>query len=197
MTTAIYPVITVIHGECVRATVPAIEALLAAGNRVAAGGVQVWPGNAMRAAQVAADIGWTVWLTRVPEGLRPVAINQHAPNIDDVALRLDSEPAYPRESRLFDAWQEAQWTIGCPAKGCGRALLWAEAGYVPGWRVCAGGGHFASLDRLAGVGSVIATPKGRVPVKSVYYIDAIGFCSHDCPDGETCHHRILSRRWGG
>lgn len=38
----------------------------------------------------------------------------------------DMTPRYDR-----GAW------MGCPT--CGAALLWCEAGFVPGWRICLGG----------------------------------------------------------
>lgn len=183
----------IIHGERVRATIPAVEALLAAGNRLAVAGVEVRPGSVMQAAQLAAEHGWTVWLTtpaagvvlvRAPDptgrteprwaGAWPEQRQVQSPVMVD-ALRLASEPEYPGEQPRRDAWEEARWTIGCPAKGCGRALLWAEAGYVPGWRVCAGGGHFASLDRLAGVGEAVVMSKGRVHADSQYRISDVAY----------------------
>ena len=51
------------------------------------------------------------------------------------ALRLAWEPPYPGEREDTDMWRAAD-VARCPK--CGAALVWYEAGYVPGYRVCAG-----------------------------------------------------------
>jgi len=49
-----------------------------------------------------------------------------------LALRLDNEPEYPGECPA--AWyQRGEW-LPCPQ--CGAPIVWYEAGYVPGYRVC-------------------------------------------------------------
>ena len=129
-----------IRSDQYRATIPAIEAILREpGNRVERpAGVEVRPGSVFGAAQEPSGL-WAIWLARPPAGIIVVRILGSS----DVAIRMADEPEYPGEAPA--AWHErGEWTP-CPAQGCGRALLWAEAGYVPGYRVCAGGGHFARL----------------------------------------------------
>lgn len=55
-----------------------------------------------------------------------------------VALRLADEPPFPGEIANPDMWMEVELT---PCPKCGAALVWYEAGYVPGYRVCAGPKH--------------------------------------------------------
>jgi hypothetical protein len=55
-----------------------------------------------------------------------------------VALRCADDPPYPGESANLDMWIEVDLT---PCPKCGSALVWYEAGYVPGYRVCAGPKH--------------------------------------------------------
>ena len=50
-----------------------------------------------------------------------------------IAVRLSSEPEWPGEHEA-DYWQRLAWQP-CPV--CGAAIMWYEAGYVPGYRVCA------------------------------------------------------------
>ena len=138
-----------------RATVPAIEALVAAGNEVERAGARVGEGAALGAAQEGGP--WTVYLSRPPCGIEVVRIVGTA----DVAIRLDIEPAYPGETPA--AWHERGDMVPCPE--CGAALGWAEAGYVPGWRVCMGPArHFALLSS----DGRSAAKKGRVQAGSQY-----------------------------
>jgi hypothetical protein len=51
-------------------------------------------------------------------------------------VRLDIEPEYPGEIAAY--WQQLDFT-GCPE--CAAPLVWYEAGYVPGYRVCSRGPH--------------------------------------------------------
>lgn len=182
-----------IRGEDYRATVPAIEALLRAGNRVTVRGRETYmPGPdytegrwiraphpevevglgavAHAATRMSADQTWTVYLTRPVPELRFVAApypDQQGATAD--ALRLADEPPYPGEFR-GDGWREAALRIGCPGpRGhpCGSVLIWAEASYVPGWRFCLRG-HFAFLRRIAGVGEEEITYEGRIPATSQY-----------------------------
>jgi len=56
-------------------------------------------------------------------------------------LRLIDEPAYPGEwaNGVGIAWHERGDWVRCPR--CGHALVWYEAGYVPGYRLCTRGHH--------------------------------------------------------
>lgn len=159
-----------IPGQQVRATVPAIEAVIRAGNRVTRGGIEIVEATAARAAAILPD-PWTVWLTRPPPSVVRVDIEERAEIgyrlVPAIRLRLD--PPYPQESEHGDGWARAEWVAcpGPPGHPCGSVLLWAEANYVPGWRFCLRG-HFASLDRLARVGEAEITYKGRIPDTSQY-----------------------------
>lgn len=54
------------------------------------------------------------------------------------ALRCDDEPPFPGERPNENMWIVVDLT---PCPKCGAALVWYEAGYVPGYRVCAGSDH--------------------------------------------------------
>jgi len=109
-----------------RMTVPVREALAQAGNIV-------------RASEPTADgqHQWEVTLTRpVPVVLCLIGHggSQHR------GLRLADEPRYLQEwNDSAIAWHERGDWIGCPK--CGGALVWYEAGYVPGYRLCTRGHH--------------------------------------------------------
>ena len=109
-----------------RMTIPAREALAALGDLVEVDAVR--------------DVGtvlWRVTLSRPPPsivlGLVPT------PAAADWCLRLDVEPEWPGE--VAPAWWETGAWVPCPHRGCGRALVWYEAGRVPGWRLCTAGHH--------------------------------------------------------
>lgn len=106
-----------------RLTIPAREALLAAGNAVR-------PGGALGR--------WDVSLHAPPKGIVEVLIGQG--NDQHRGLRMDYEPEFPGEwPPDAVAWHEqGQWTA-CPC--CQSALVWYEAGYVPGYRICLHGHH--------------------------------------------------------
>lgn len=53
------------------------------------------------------------------------------------AVRTHEEPPWPLESEA--AWQDVGEWVPCPA--CGASLVWYEAGYVPGYRVCSRAPH--------------------------------------------------------
>lgn len=77
--------------------------------------------------------------------LAPV-LEKGAPTVDyEVALRLGNEPPFPGERPNPDMWLEVDLT---PCPKCGAALVWYEAGHVPGYRVCAGPVHHHFLARL-------------------------------------------------
>ncbi len=56
--------------------------------------------------------------------------------------------AFPREKG--DAWYDPITNVPCPVEGCDQTLVWYEAGYVPGYRVCMrslGDGYFDHASR--------------------------------------------------
>jgi hypothetical protein len=128
-----------------RLTIPAREALEHAGNeiRFAAGG----PASAEPATLDPAlppsvqRIGVTLYdvtLNAPPPGLVICLIGQG--DEQHRGLRLSDEPAYPGEWRDAGiAWHERGEWVPCPR--CGGALVWYEAGYVPGYRLCVRGHH--------------------------------------------------------
>lgn len=80
---------------------------------------------------------YTVVLTpeeTLPGNLVAVHINtKHGQGfMRDVGLRLQTEPQYPGEYRN-SSWELAEW-LPCPV--CGAPIIWYEAGYVPGYRIC-------------------------------------------------------------
>ncbi len=108
----------------VSATIPVIEALREAGARME----PLWP-----------EGGYRVTLpARLPEGII-ASIVRLSPNI---GLRMDNEPEWPMEHP--DVWVQLEWT---PCPTCGAPLVWYEAGYVPGYRVCAQPPHHHVLAR--------------------------------------------------
>lgn len=97
-----------------RLTIPAREALQASGATVTQ----------------EADGRFSVTLEKsVPKGIVATHINGEI----GLALRMEIEPEYPGEiGHAF--WEQVDFT---PCPKCGAALIWYEAGYVPGYRVCA------------------------------------------------------------
>jgi hypothetical protein len=65
-------------------------------------------------------------------------------------------PEYPGEwPQSAIAWHEhGQW-VPCPS--CGASLIWHEAGYVPGYRLCTrpAGGHHVQLAADGRSGKVV------------------------------------------
>lgn len=55
-----------------------------------------------------------------------------------VSLRMENEPPWPGEVTDGDIWDRLDY-VPCPR--CRAPLIWYEAGYVPGYRVCAGKQH--------------------------------------------------------
>jgi hypothetical protein len=106
-----------------RMTIPVREALERAGNEVAP--------------DPAASQRWAVALRAPPAGLVLVRVGADGA---DLALRMEDEPEWPGEWRADSiAWHEVgDWT---PCPTCGAALVWYEAGYVPGYRICLDGHH--------------------------------------------------------
>lgn len=110
-----------IHPD-LRITIPARERLVQSGNRVTP----------------SSDGRWTVELHQPPQGLVYCLIGYG--NEQHNGLRCEDEPAYPQEwpSDVI-AWHEHGDWVPCPK--CGGALVWYEAGYVPGYRLCTHGHH--------------------------------------------------------
>ena len=106
-----------------RATIPVVEALRAAG---------------AKAEPLAAPaIGYQITLgDTMPRGI----VAAHHNDAPHVVLRMDNEPEYPGEHA--DYWVQVDWTP-CPV--CGAPVIWYEAGYVPGYRVCSRPPHHHSL----------------------------------------------------
>lgn len=102
-----------------RATIPVVEALRDAGANVVAlpapaHGYRITLGSMMPSGIIAVHLNATPWL----------------------GLRLAIEPEYPGEHP--DYWQQVDFT---PCPKCGAPVVWYEAGFAPGYRVCAGREH--------------------------------------------------------
>lgn len=104
--------------ERVRLTIPAREALESAGAIILAEPSDGGPAL------------YTVELMdRVPQDVVATRII----DTDHLGLRMSNEPEYPGE--IWHAyWEQLDFT---PCPKCGAPLIWYEAGYVPGYRVCA------------------------------------------------------------
>jgi hypothetical protein len=86
-------------------------------------------------------VGATIIQTETNPPLFSVTLDEIAPNgivatrignTDHLGLRLEIEPEYPME--IGHAYWEQVSLTPCPV--CGACLIWYEAGYVPGYRVC-------------------------------------------------------------
>ena len=75
----------------------------------------------------------------VPEGIVAVSMTGPSP----LGLRLEIEPEYPGEFEV-SRWAQVDFT---PCPKCGHALIWYEAGFVPGYRVCCGPKHHHFIAR--------------------------------------------------
>lgn len=135
--------------EGLRLTIPAREALVAAGNDVELreavtpnGDAPCAHGDMSVPPSLRRGLPYQLWRVtmggRVPRGLVPCLIGhgdeQHR------GLRLGDEPEYPGEwaSGGLAWWDQGEW-VPCPS--CGAPLVWYEAGYVAGYRVCARAPH--------------------------------------------------------
>lgn len=119
----------------VRLTIPAREALEAAGNTVerVAHDRDIW-----RVTLVAPPAGLEV---AIPRATDRYGVNGPVPSYCGLAVRRADEPPWPNALEGPDAvpwWDRGAW-IPCPR--CGAALVWWEAGYVAGHRVCLRGHH--------------------------------------------------------
>lgn len=113
-----------------RMTIPAQEAVIGGVNAVAE---MSWPegGSGPRYAVCLAG--------KVPSGLVLCLIGHQ--DEQHRGLRMEGEPQYPGEWRDGIAWHEQGDWVPCPHRRCARALIWYEAGYVPGYRICTAGHH--------------------------------------------------------
>ncbi|GIW89676.1 MAG: hypothetical protein KatS3mg109_0108 [Pirellulaceae bacterium] len=112
----------------VRATIPAVEFLHKHG-------VEVIPAEP-------ASLGYLVRLgDSVPHGIVAVRL----PIAPYAAIRTSEELPFPDE--YDDGWLQADWT---PCPKCGAPLIWYEAGYVPGYRVCAKPPHHHCVVEFSG-----------------------------------------------
>lgn len=105
-----------------RATIPAIEALREAGATIVAvdnNEYQITLGPQMPKGIVAVDVFGSF----------------------NGCIRMEHEPEYPMGEHP-NYWRQVDFTP-CPV--CGAPVVWYEAGYVPGYRVCTGPKHHHSL----------------------------------------------------
>jgi hypothetical protein len=102
--------------EGLRLTLPAKELLERAGNTVEK-----------------TDKYYTLMLRYPPANVRVVIAEIMGEQ--SLALRCEGEPQFPCEYPA--AWHDVGLFTACPE--CGAALMWCEAGYVPGWRICLAG----------------------------------------------------------
>lgn len=106
-----------------RATIPAVEELTKAGAKFVPLPLP--------------KIGYEITLGEtMPAGIVAVHLNE-SPYL---GLRTDNEHEYPIENA--DYWRQVDFTP-CPV--CGAPVVWYEAGYVPGYRVCTRSPHHHSL----------------------------------------------------
>jgi len=113
--------------ERVRLTIPAREALEAAGAKIT-----LTPDRD----------GVTLYTVELSDRVPRDIVAAHIRNTDHLGLRLAIEPEYPGEISSY--WETLDFT---PCPKCAAPLIWYEAGYVPGYRVCAGSKHHHMLAR--------------------------------------------------
>lgn len=118
-----------------RMTIPVREALERRTRDALGAGNEVWLDDLPPSACLPGHSTYSVRLVRPPLGIVEVLIGHG--NEQHRGLRLDSEPEYPGEwpeDSGAVAWHERGQWVPCPV--CGAALVWYEAGYVPGYRIC-------------------------------------------------------------
>lgn len=144
-----YRVATPVY-EWYRVTIRAREALERAGNGLEAlGGISVTPpytpGDALppSAHPALAHQLYRITLVRPPAGIVECLIGHGAEQ--HRGLRLAEEEAFPGEwpDGQGVAWHERGAWVPCPS--CGSSLVWYEAGYVPGYRICVERQHHVLL----------------------------------------------------
>jgi hypothetical protein len=136
--------------EHLRLTLRAREALCRAGNRVIVDSGSL-VGQRVTEHSPSIDGTYSVEIISPPPGIVVclIGISSQAPGWrpedgeQHRGLRLDDEPPYPGEwpAGTVPWWEIGEW-VPCPT--CGAALLWCEAGFVPGWRICLSG-HASQL----------------------------------------------------
>lgn len=120
--------------EGVRLTIPAREALEAAGAVVTPAG-QASNGAPLYDIRLGPEVVIPTGLVLTHTQIR----HPHGGYELPLSVRLSVEPPYPGEvDEVVSIWNHADLT---PCPTCGRGLVWYEAGYVPGYRVCAGWQH--------------------------------------------------------
>lgn len=144
MTPQVAHIAAPIHDE-LRLTIPAHEALVSTRNRVELRGATTMLPHTLDRAQrgptyqvfrveLSGDVPARLILCIIGHGEE-----QHR------GLRLNDEPEFPREIAGAVAWwEQGEWT---PCPTCRAPLVWYEAGYVPGYRVCARRPHHHSILR--------------------------------------------------
>lgn len=122
-----------------RMTIPVREALLAAGHELAP--ADTWCPVYSASGMMAHCSDVRLAGRTMPSGIVLVLIGHGAHQ--HRGLRLTSEPEYPQEwtDGAGIAWHERGDWVPCPTRGCGAPLVWFEAGYVPGYRICTRGHH--------------------------------------------------------
>lgn len=109
----------------IRLTIPAREALQAAGAKIL-----------INSPDPAKGTTYTIQLIgEIPAELVVVYTSvdlQDGISRSILSLRMESEPPYPGEKEAT-RWDQLSFT---PCLKCGAPLVWYEAGYVPGYRVC-------------------------------------------------------------
>lgn len=123
-----------------RLTIRAREALIAAG-------ADIQPADAPMVPAMAG--GWEpaigqYWDVALGQRCPPRVLVRETFGVAGYTMRLDDEPAWPNEIANVPIWGQLDLT---PCPHCGAALAWYEAGYVPGYRVCAGPQHHHWLAR--------------------------------------------------
>lgn len=120
-----------------RMTLPVREAFLRAGNEIAITGIR----------DTGCDLVELLTcheMRRPPDGNIMVCLIGYAamhgrPDTQHYGLRFGCEPEFPCEWPNFhDKWQQGYFA---PCYKCGASVVWHEAGYVPGYRICLNGHH--------------------------------------------------------
>ena len=122
-----------------RLTIPAGEALVRAGHRVESTGAAVYLAAIYQVCRV------TLSGRSMPDSLIVLCLIGHGSE-QHRGLRLAIEPAYPDEWSASSGaihWHERGEWLPCPT--CGAPLVWYEAAYVPGYRVCTARQHHHSI----------------------------------------------------
>lgn len=126
-----------------RLTIPAREAIDRAWADAAAkpsrrpGGIR-WLKNEIDRPPSAAGI--PIVTLRTPPVVCLVIVHVEIMGEQSMGVRTVEDGPWPGE--FAAAWYDVGAWVPCPT--CGAALLWCEAGFVPGWRICLSG-HASQL----------------------------------------------------